>query len=133
MLTEKNSRFQRPITRNPGYSCNINRLSLVWDRLSTELQGPSNSSHFPEYENAKSDNPIPPLCNADTDLRLVQTPSLYGDSITGKFPQGLMSNVGPQKSNSPSNCQSTLIQTSQNQCYIVVQLNLENTNGTLTR
>ena len=73
------------------------------------------------------------MCKADTNLRLVQTPSLYGDSITGTFTQGLMNNVGPQKSNSPSNCQSTLIQTSQNQCYIVVQLNLENTNSTLTR
>ena len=45
----------------------------------------------------------------------------------------ILNNVGPANSNSPSNCQSTLIQTSQNQCYIVVQLNLENTNGTLTR
>ena len=133
ILTEKWSSFQRPITRNPGYSCNINRLSLVWDRLSTEIQSSSNSNHFPQYENTKSDNQIPPLSKTDTDLRLVQTPSLYGDSIAGKFSQGLMNNEGPQKSNSPSNCQSTLIQTSQNQCYIVVQLNLENTNSTLTR
>ena len=28
--------------------------------------------------------------------------------------------------NAPANCQTSLIQTSQNQCYIVVQLNLPN-------
>lgn len=101
--------------------------------MSTEIQSSSNSNHFPEYENTKNDNQIPSLSKAEADLILVQTPSLYGDSITGKFTQGLMNNVGPRNSNSPSNCQSTLIQTSQNQCYIVVQLNLENTTGTLTR
>ena len=101
--------------------------------MSAEIQSSSNSNHFPEYEITTSDNQIPPLSKAETELGRVQTPSPYGDSITGKFTQGLMNNVGPQNANSPSNCQSTLIQTSQNQCYIVVQLNLENTNDTLTR
>ena len=133
MLTEKNFRFQRPITRNPRYSCNINRLSLVWDRLSTELQSSPNSNHCAQYEKTNIDNQLSPLFKADTELGLVQTPSPYGDTITGQFTQGLMNNAGPPKPSSPANCQSTLIQTSQNQCYIVVQLNLDNTNGTLTR
>ena len=48
---------------------------------------------------------------------------IYGGSMIGNCAQEIKS-TRDSELNSSANCQTSLIQTSQNQCYIVVQLNL---------
>ena len=64
------------------------------------------------------------LSNANNE-GLLENLDIYGGSIVGNF-AGEMNSAKESKLNSTANCQTSLIQTSQNQCYIVVQLNLPN-------
>ena len=54
---------------------------------------------------------------------LMENLDIYGGSMIGNCAQEIKS-TRDSELNSSANCQTSLIQTSQNQCYIVVQLNL---------
>ena len=64
------------------------------------------------------------------DLGLTEVAGIYGGSIINNGSEGKYSKMDPEQNLSP-NCQTSVIQTSQNQCYIVLQLNLpSNTEAT---
>ena len=125
--------LQAAIKRHRAYSCNINRLSLVWDRLSTELQTTSSSTSHHECDSTlthlqRPPNPIPfdgPNKTFINPNEVGMTEDIYGGSIINNRAPA---SINPKESDlsSVANCQTSLIQTSQNQCYIVVQLNLPN-------
>ena len=54
---------------------------------------------------------------------LMENFDIYGGSAIGNIAQEINSTKESEQNHS-ANCQTSLIQTSQNQCYIVVQLNL---------
>ena len=54
---------------------------------------------------------------------LMENFDIYGGSTIGNIAQEINSTKESEQNHS-ANCQTSLIQTSQNQCYIVVQLNL---------
>ena len=86
------------LRRYRTYSCNINRLSMIFNRYNEQI---------------------------------TQTSSNVSSSSVSSTKQFF-------KAESPLNCQTSLVQTSRNQCYIVVQVNMEESSkedvvGTLVR
>ena len=129
--------MQGGINRHQAYSCNINRLSLIWNRLSTEIQATSSSSSHHECENnfgnvgvqedLEDSNDVYSKSCTSANCRDFKGPlDIYGGSIIGNLTTQKLSNGKESDQNSAANCQTSLIQTSQNQCYIVVQLNMPN-------
>ena len=129
--------FQAAINRHRAYSCNINRLSLIWNRLSTEIQATSSSTSHHECESnfghlgtpgyLEDTNDIYNKSCASTNCRDFKGPlDIYGGSVIGNCTAKTVNISSVPEQNAPANCQTSLIQTSQNQCYIVVQLNLPN-------
>ena len=129
--------MQGGINRHQAYSCNINRLSLIWNRLSTEIQATSSSTSHHECENnfgnvgvqedLEDSNDVYGKSCTSANCRDFKGPlDIYGGSIIGNFTTKTLKNGNESDQNGAANCQTSLIQTSQNQCYIVVQLNMPN-------
>ena len=102
--------------------------------MSSELQATSSSTSHHECEGsfgliqAQQEVDSTEICNkcySRSNVKGLEHLELYGGSTVDNCGQDL----GHRKEsviNSAANCQTSLIQTSQNQCYIVVQLNLPN-------
>ena len=129
--------MQAGINRHQAYSCNINRLSLIWNRLSTEIQATSSSTSHHECENnysnvgvqediEDSNDVYSKSCNSANCRDFKGPLDIYGGSIIGNFATQTLKSGKESDQNGAANCQTSLIQTSQNQCYIVVQLNMPN-------
>ena len=143
MNTNTLYRFQQtPLKRHRAYSCNVNRLSLVWDSLSVEglaatpsstlqhgcettnldlthLYLPPKSTHIDASARSKS------FINTK-DRAVAESLNIYGGSIGNASTATAITRSKESDQSSVLNCQTSLIQTSQNQCYVVVQLNLPN-------
>ena len=103
--------------------------------MSSELQESSSStshheceSNFGHMQGPREADSIQ-VCNkslAGANVQgLMENLDIYGGSMIGNAAQDINSKK-ESGLNSSANCQTSLIQTSQNQCYIVVQLNLPN-------
>ena len=105
--------------------------------MSTEIQTTSSSTSHHECENGFGNLEISGGLDDNNDIYRKSTTSancrdfkgpldIYGGSIIGNFKNQTGNNGLATGKDAAANCQTSLIQTSQNQCYIVLQLNLPN-------
>ena len=105
--------------------------------MSTEIQATSSSTSHHECENnfgnvgvqedLEESNDVYGKSCTSANCRDFKGPlDIYGGSIIGNFTTKTLNNRNESDQNGAANCQTSLIQTSQNQCYIVVQLNMPN-------
>ena len=105
--------------------------------MSTEIQTTSSSTSQHECENGFGNLVVPGELDDNNDIYSKSSTSgncrdfkgpldIYGGSIIGNFASQTGNSGLATGKDAAANCQTSLIQTSQNQCYIVVQLNLPN-------
>ena len=105
--------------------------------MSTEIQTTSSSTSHHDCENGFGHLGVPGELDDNNDIYSKSTTSanckefkgpldIYGGSVIGNFTTQTGNNGPAMGKDAAANCQTSLIQTSQNQCYIVVQLNLPN-------
>ena len=105
--------------------------------MSTEIQATSSSTSHHECENNfgnvgvqedyEDSNDVYGKSCTSANCRDFKGPlDIYGGSIIGNITSQTLNNGNESDQNGAANCQTSLIQTSQNQCYIVVQLNMPN-------
>ena len=105
--------------------------------MSAEIQTTSSSTSNHDCENCHGNLGVPGELDDINDIYSKSTTSancrdfkgpldIYGGSVTGNITTQTGNNGPAMGKDTAANCQTSLIQTSQNQCYIVVQLNLPN-------